>query len=182
MPDLATGEPTAADVAAYTHGRLSESDSITGLLLTGAIAAARAYCGWHVIPERVGDEVVLDGPASPLLVLPTLRLTGISQLSEDGTDIDVDTVEWSARGLVYKQNRVYWTGKFRGVTATINHGFTTAPDFNAAVLSAVERIGAGGREVVGPFQFPDTGSASAGSAFSEFERAILDRYRLEPQP
>lgn len=181
MPNPDTGEPTGDDVAAYTQGLLVSGDTRTTLLLNGSLAAARAYCGWHVVGEKE-QTVTLDGPGSPLLVLPTLRLTAVTEIIEDGVDLDVDLVEWSARGLVYKHERACWTNKYRGVQITYTHGFTDVPDFNAAVLSAVDRIGAGGREVVGPFQFPDTGSASAGSAFSEFERAILDLYRLEPQP
>lgn len=181
MPDPVTGEPTAADVAAYSQGLLAETDSRTNLLLAGALAAARAYCGWHVIPE-VEATVTIDGPGSPLLVLPTLRLVDLTELSEDGTTVDLASVEWSGRGLVRKATRGCWTGKYRGITAAINHGFATAPDFNAAVLAAVDRVGAGGGETVGPFKFPDTGSASAGSTFSAAEKAILDLYRLEPQP
>lgn len=181
MPDPVTGEPTAADVAAYSQGLLPEVDSRTTLLLNGALAAARAYCGWHVIPE-VEETVTADGPGSPLLVLPTLRLVELTELSEDGTDLAIDEVEWSGRGLVRKAGRGCWTGKYRGITAKIKHGFASAPDFNTAVLAAVDRVGAGGAETVGPFKFPDAGSASAGSTFSAAEKAILDLYRLEPQP
>lgn len=176
MPD-----PTAADVEDYSQGLLAESDSRTALLLAGALAAARAYCGWHVIPE-VEETVTVDGPGSPLLVFPTLRLVDVTELSEDGTAVDLAGVEWSGRGLVRKAGRGCWTGKYRGITAKIKHGFTSAPDFNTAVLAAVDRVGAGGAETVGPFKFPDAGSASAGSTFSAAEKAILDLYRLEPQP
>lgn len=174
-------EPTPADAAAYSQGRLVDGDNRTTLLLDGALAAARAYCGWHVIPEK-SDVMKVDGPGSPLLVLPTLRLVDIAALLEDGLTVDLDTVEWSGRGLVRKASRGCWTGKFRGIEASVTHGFDTAPDFNAAVLSAVDRVGAGGAETVGPFKFPDMGSASAGSTFSPAEKAILDLYRLEPQP
>lgn len=181
MPDPVTGEPTAADAAAYSQGRLAEADSRTALLLAGALAAARAYCGWHVIPE-VEETVTVDGPGAPLLVLPTLRLVELVELSEDGVDLDLTAIEWSSRGLVRKPGCGRWTAKYRGITTKIRHGFASAPDFNAAVLAAVERVGCGGGETVGPFKFPDAGSASAGSTFSAAEKAILDLYRLESQP
>jgi hypothetical protein len=182
MPDPGTGEPIGDDVAAYSQGVLAASDPRTGLLLSGALAAARAYCGWHVIPELVGEELTLDGPGSSLLVLPTLRLTDITALTENGVAIDVETLEWSIRGLVCKPYRQRWTNEFRGIVATVNHGFTTAPDFNTAVLAAVDRIGTGGREVVGPFQFLESSAPAAGSMFSPAEKALLDLYRLEPAP
>jgi hypothetical protein len=180
MPDPDTGEPTAADVAAYSQGRLSQDDSRTTLLLAGALAAARAYCGWHVIPE-CEETVTVDGPGSPLLVLPTLRLVDLTQLAEGGVQLDVDSVEWSGRGLVRKPGHGCWTAKYRGITATMTHGFTSAPDFIAAVLAAVDRVGCGGGETIGPFKFPDAAVAS-GSSFSTAEKAILDLYRLEPTP
>lgn len=176
MPD-----PTPADVAAYTQGRLGETDPRTPLLLAGALAAARAYCGWHVTGEKSVD-LVIDGPGAPLLVLPTLRLVALTALSEDGVHLDVDTIEWSGRGLLFKPGRACWTKKLRGITASITHGFEDAPDFKAAVLSAVDRVLTGGPEVIGPFQYPTGTPAIAGTAFSGAEKGILDLYRLEPRP
>lgn len=174
-------DPSPADVAAYTQGRLSETDPRTPLLLAGALRAACTYCGWHVLGEKSVD-LVIDGPGAPLLVLPTLRLVAVTALADDGVELDVDAVEWSARGLVYKPGRSCWTARLRGVAASITHGFEDAPDFNAAVLSAVDRVLTGGREVIGPFQYPTETPAAAGSVFSAAEKAILDLYRLEPGP
>lgn len=183
MPNPDTGEPNGDDVAVLTQGRLAAGDSRTTMLLSGALAAARSYCGWHVIGERT-VTLTLDGPGSPLLVLPTLRLTDISALTEDGQTIDPLTLEWSQLGLVYKAARARWTRRYRGITATITHGFADAPDFNNAIVSLVDRLslGQGGPEVIGPFQFPGAPSVQSGAMFTGIEKALLDQYRLEPQP
>lgn len=184
MPNPDTGEPSGDDVALLTQGRLAASDARTTMLLGAALAAARSYCGWHVIGERT-VTLTLDGPGSPLLVIPTLRLTEITSAFEDGNVIDPLTLEWSELGLVYKAARARWTRRYRGITMSITHGFTEAPDFNAAIVSVVDRLSMGqpgGTEVVGPFQFPGAPAATSGAVFTGIEKALLDQYRLESRP
>jgi hypothetical protein len=184
MPDSDSGELVPADLAGYTQGRLSGNDPGTADALNRALAACRRFCGWHVAPVRTGT-VTLDGDGSRLLVLPTLRLTALTSLIEDGVTLDVDTLEWSARGLVRKPNGGCWSGKFGAIAVTMSHGFDEAQDWQAAVLSFADRsslTGTGGRPtVVGPFQY-GTEAMAAGSAFSAAERALLEQYRLESQP
>lgn len=184
MPD-SSGELAPADLAAYTQNRLSEGDQATVDALASALAAVRRFCGWHVTPVRTAQVVTVDGPGSRLLVLPTLRLTALTALVEDGVTVDVDTLEWSSRGLVRKEGQCWWTGRLGGITATISHGFDAAPDWQAAVLSFADRsslAGVGGRPtVVGPFQY-GTEAMAAGSAFSAVERSLLEQYRLESSP
>lgn len=202
MPDN-DGEPTPADVAVFTQGRLTADDPRTAQLLTIALAASRTYCGWHVTPERV-DTVTVDGPGSVLLKLPTLRLVELTSVTENDIELDVTKLEWSPAGMVRKINhlshhgyyggREYhrnggWTSRLGAITVAMKHGFDAAPDFNAAVLAMVDRISEdftpsssiASRRVVGPFEFPVPG-VSAGSAFTEVERAILDLYALEKSP
>lgn len=179
-------EPTVTDVEAYTQGRLLASDARTATLLAASLSAARRYCRWHVTPQR-SDTFTLDGPGNRVVVLPTLNLVSLVSLTEDAVTVDLTTVQWSTLGLVTKSpDSVWlsplWTSNFQGVVAQVTHGFDNAPDFNLGVLQAVDRVsyGAGGREVIGPFQFPVLPTAM-GSVFAEAERAALDQYRLEPQ-
>lgn len=172
-------------VEAFTEGRLDRDDAETQRQLDAALAAARGYCGWHVTPVNTGAQVTVDGTGGALLALPTLALSAVTAVVEDGVELDVDTLEWSLRGLVRKPYGQLWTTRFSGVTATITHGYASAPDFESAVLSAIERgtFAAGGGEtprVIGPFQY---GSAtSAGALFTDPERSVLDRYALERMP
>lgn len=179
MPDD-SGELVFTDLTAFTQGRLSGDEA--QVALTGALAAVRRYCGWHVSPVRA-TTVDLDGPGSQLLVLPTLRLVGLTSVIENGTLLNLGVeVYASARGLVRKRNGAYWSANYGAITVEMTHGFDDAADFNAAVLSFADRsslIGVGGRPtVVGPFQY-GTEAMAGGSAFSAVERALLDHYRLE---
>jgi hypothetical protein len=135
-------------VEAFTEGRLNRDDAETQRQLDAALAAARGYCGWHVTPVRTGDQVIADGRGGALLALPTLALSAVTAVTEDGVELDVDTLEWSLRGLVRKPYGQLWTTRFSGVTATITHGYASVPDFESAVLSAIERgaFAAGGGE------------------------------------
>jgi hypothetical protein len=68
----------------------------------------------------------------------------------------------------------------------MTHGFEDADDFNAAVLSYVDRsslAATGGRlKAVGPFQFYDSETMAGASPFSVVERSLLEQYRLESAP
>ena len=186
---------TTADLASYTDDRLDADDAETQRLLDAGLATVRRHCGWHVTPE-VTETVVLDGPGSDLLILPTLRLKEIGELIEEGIVADLGTLSFSSRGLVRKQTGygggyygygVCWTGLFGGISVTMTHGFADAPDFDSAVLSFIDRsslagVSGGGREVIGPFSYGAGSGPEAESAFTGAECAILDLYRLEPSP
>ena len=166
----------AAAVEQFTQGRLNHEDAETQRQLDAALAAARRYCGWHVTPV-VTETVTLDGTGGRLLALPTLRLVSIESLNENGETVDPETLEWSTRGLVLKAGA--WTDRLSGITATIEHGFDEAADFDSAVLSSIERGGFSSDAVptvIGPFQYADT---PASGLFSAAEVSILDRYALE---
>lgn len=182
MPD-SFGELTPGDVAAFTKGRLAADDPLTATLLAMTLADARSFCGWHVTPVRTSAMVTLDGPGSGLLVLPTLRMTALISVVEDGTEVDLSTLAWSTRGLVRKRSGARWSGQFGSIDVEFTHGFTEADaaGWTRAVLSAVDRnarIASNEPIVVGPFRWSDT-QAVEGSAFTAAERAALEPYRLE---
>ena len=147
-----------------------------------ARSAARRLCGWHVTPVREDHVLTLDGPGSPLLVLPTLRLVELTSVVENGVEFDVTTdLHWSQRGLVRKRSGARWSGDYGSIVVTMTHGFDDAHDFDSAVASFAERSAGELPRVVGPFQW-DSAAMADGSAFSVVERALLEQYRLEPAP
>lgn len=171
----------AVAVESFTRGRLDRDDEETQRQLDAALAAARRYCGWHVTPVLVDDEVTLDGPDSQLLILPTLKMTELTEVDEDGEELNLADLNWSARGLIAKRSGYWWTPMFGAITVIFSHGYADAPDFESVILSSIER-GAFSPEVaprvVGPFQYSDAPN-TAGELFTNSERAVLDRYALE---
>lgn len=171
-------------VEAFTNGRLNRDDDETQRQLDAALAAARTYCGWHVSPVLTGVELTLDGPGDRLLMLPTLKLTALTSISEDGVSVDLADLHWSARGLIAKKDGTYWSGMYGSIIVVFSHGYATAPDFESVVLSSIERgtfSPETGPRVIGPFQYSDPLSP-AGGAFTGIERFVLDRYALEKRP
>lgn len=173
---------SAAALADYTQGRLGATDPETAKVLARALAEVQRWCGWHVAPAAADVVVVLDGPGGPLLRLPTLRLVGLAEVTEGGVELDVAELEWSANGLVRKASGAWWSSRFGAITVKMTHGFATADDFEAAVLSVADRRSlaqaatGGAPTAVGPFRW---GEAPTSSAFTAAELSILELYRLE---
>lgn len=169
-------ELTTADLERYTGGRLDAEDDETARLLAASLALVRTHCGWHVTPVAAEVEVVIDGPGTAELVLPTRNMTALHSLTEDGAEVDTAGLEWSIHGIVTKVDGGRWTARRRGVTATITHGFADAPDWQAVVLAVADRSSLQVGETlraVGPFQYADISAD-----FTEAELSVLDRYRI----
>jgi hypothetical protein len=174
-------------VEAFTQGRLNRDDEETERQLDAALAAARIYCGWHVTPALTEQTLTLDGPGTAVLALPTLRMTAVTEVTEEGVELEDSRIEWSSRGLIAKASGLPWTSKMGAITVTIDHGYDTAPDFDSVVLSAIDRgafstSGDGQPKVIGPFQYDTSNTVTVGAVFSDAELAVLDRYALEKTP
>ncbi len=170
-------------VEAFSKGRLDRDDPETDRQLDAALAAARRYCGWHVTPVASGVTFTLDGPGGRTLVLPTLKLTALTSVTEDGTALTLSDLHWSARGLIAKKDGGFWSTLFGGITVVASHGFDVADDFESVVLAAIDRGAFSpdtGPRVIGPFQYSEP--APSGAAFTAMERLVLDRYSLEAAP
>lgn len=147
MPELS---PT--DVASFTGGRLAADDPEVQKMLNAALAAARRHCGWHVSPVLTDDPVVIDGPGSRILNLPTRKVLDITSITEDDTVLDVTGVRWSAGGppgalarptSARKKSNGWWSCNYQGIEVVMTHGYTEAEaaDWRYAVLSMVDQMG-----------------------------------------
>lgn len=137
-----------------------------------AVAKVRGYCRWHIAPS-VTETITVDGSGAPLIVLPTLRLTDLISITDDGAT--VTSPEWSTSGMVYRGTWANWSPKFRSVVAEMTHGFDTWPEDLEAVtveiatsptMSRVSSVTSGSHQV----SFETSMSSSASET--------LDRYAL----
>ena len=148
--------------------------------IDATVSAIRAYCGWHVWPVRV-EMLVVDGDGGSVLTLPTLHVTDVESIEENGIALASGLFEWSASGGVQRVDRG-WSTRFRGYRVAVTHGYVACP-FTALVGSvAAEVANAGNGQItqVGPFQF-SYGSSSAAQAILPY-RGTLDLYRLPALP
>lgn len=149
---------------------------------SAAVSAVRGYCGWHVAPSTT-ETVTVDGSGGNVQFLPTLRLTEVHSVVADGRT--VPDPEWSSFGML----RGVRSCKFRGVVATITHGYDDLPadvlEVATDMASMEGRTGASGF-ISGPHQvqFGQTSSgAQAGTVgLSDLQKEILDRYALGSRP
>lgn len=184
MPEL-----TVADVELYTRGRLLASEVETYRVLQRAYAAVRNYCNWHVMPSKV-DTVTLNGPeGGRLLSLPTLQLTALTTVVEDGVTLNVSDLRWSVNGLVRKKSGACWSRFYRSIVVTMTHGYDVALDFNQAVLEAVDtttlKVGTGGtgglkRKKVDDVEREWQTVSAALTYESGLNESLLNQYRIIP--
>lgn len=138
-----------------------------------AVAAIRGYCEWHIAPEFT-ETVTVDGPGGPTLILPTQRLSELVDVTSDGRA--VSGPEWSASGVVRCGG---WSSKFRGITATITHGYPSWPGDLESV--ARELVATGGHAGVSSVSSDDA-QVRFEVSFNGSQRAVMDRYRLVGAP
>jgi hypothetical protein len=186
---VATPPPivTAAEVSTATKGQVAANDPRLGLLIKGASAGVRRYCGWHVTPN-LSETLVMDGSGGDVQTLKTLHLTAVASVTEKGRTAplveDVD-FEWSELGSLRRLNG-FWTFAYRGVTATITHGFDDADDVKQVVIQVVtvalsSPLGAT-REQAGALSVSWATTApgvAGGMALLQRDLAVLDRYRIQ---
>lgn len=144
-------------------------------LLDGATGAVRTHCGWH-IAESVTETVTLDGSGATILTLPSLHVTAVNSVTEDGDAVTVADIEWSAAGFLKRSTA--WTSKLRGVVVNLTHGYaTTPPEVRDIVLAAAARTSAMPvpveREQVGDYSV-----SYAKVSLLSHELNVLDRYTI----
>lgn len=183
---------------------MTETPPVAPTPTDAAVAAVRAYCGWHIAPSR--EEVLtLDGPGGNVLVLPSLHVTDVESITEDGTVLDDGTdpdlpaaYSWSEAGIIQKGSASagwswscagWWTAKLRGIDVALTHGYDEWPVELAGIITAaaartVENPTGLEQQTVGPFteKYGVSGEAGAGGAFTAADNSVLARYKLPPRP
>jgi hypothetical protein len=186
--------PTSASLAS-----LPEFDAFTGTtnlsgtatpLLEAASALVRTYAGWHIAPVLTAQTMTVDGSGGTVQLLPTMRLTAVTSVSETTTGAAVllsalaDEYEWSEAGYLLKRGWT-WTTRLRGVTAVVNHGYALVPDVAHVVMMMAARAAAGvpmagvTQETTGPFSVT---YGADGVSLAAHELRALARYRLPLAP
>lgn len=151
-------------------------------LLDEATAAIRADCGWTISQETV-TAAVLDGTGVHSIWLPTLRLTAVASVVEDGATLVYDTdYTWTSLGRLVRAGR--WSSKPRSVVVTYTHGWSPVPAVVRGICLALSARAfdnpSGLRsETVGAVSWTAAGSAlDVGPGLSESERRSLAAFRL----
>lgn len=175
--------PLASPTELETYAGLGLPADRANLLLDQASGLVRDYCGWHIAPQVI-EDVTVDGSGAAIQGLPTLYLTDVTAVSEDGDSVDLADVTWSQVGHLHRAKP--WTCAFRAVTASIVHGYTVTPPAVQAVVCAIASRAAASptgviSESTGPFsvRFSQTAPGQAGGVvLTSIEQDVLERYRI----
>lgn len=177
---------TPQQFATWLQRTLTPAQEAAAQMMLDAVSAEiQDYCGWHISPV-ITEEVTVDGSGARVQLLPTLKLLDLISVTESGTELDVDDVQWSEGGWMRRDCR--WTDELRGVFAEIEHGYAdTPPALVALICGAVGRVfrnpggvlqeRAGGESVT--YSYTDRGTPSTLTAG---ELRILDRKYRIPLP
>lgn len=149
-------------------------------------AAIRSYCGWHIAPS-IEQTVTLDGRGSRHLWLPSLYVTDVTSVSNEGTAVTSDEYDWSESGYIESRYGC-WTTRPRQVEITFTHGYDDIPaDVVGVAVAVAARASASPagvkREQAGAvsLEYGQFNGVAGGIALLQHERDILERYKLPPR-
>lgn len=151
-----------------------------------ALKAARNYCRWHVFPSQT-DTLTLDGSYRFVQMLPSLHVTAITSVTEDGTLLTAGTdYEWSEAGMLRRLGCNPWTGKMRGLVVVLVHGYSSEPEDFQEVVERVAARGSsdnGAIRQVGQVVYGTTSDGvGVGGTLTQADKAQLAPYRIPLVP
>lgn len=166
IPAVSTGPELAGSLEATDDERLAQAEALV-----------RAFCGWHIAPSREAT-VTLYPDGSGTLLLPTLKLTSVTSVTEDGV-APLLTTDYRVyeHGEILRVPPWCWASSTAGVTVVFTHGYDPAPADVTAVVQAVGKRLHGnpsGLQSKGTGPFTETYSTD----LLPLERAALMKYRL----
>lgn len=168
---------TADDLLELGQGRFTDRDLAESTLVR-VWGAVRSYCEWHIAPVQESVTLVVDGPGSPVVQLPTLRLLDVLEVREEDRVVDRSAFMWSADGSIKKRVGC-WTREWRGIEVVCTHGFDSAPGLDAVVLevAARELTAPAGQNRLRVGQVDESFGSGSVSFFGS-DYTLLDKYAL----
>lgn len=181
---------TPAQLQTATRGRINANDPYVYEALAAATWAIRSECGWHIGPVR-SETLTVDGSGGTLQLVPSLRVTAVTSVTDNGTLLTVDTdFDWSQNGVLERVSGE-WSRKRRGVVVTLTHGFDLSdiPDVvNLAITLAARTVTAkraagavreqAGQSSVDIAKIGGFVSVAADATVLDHEKPVLRRYKI----
>lgn len=174
---------TAAELASWLQ--VASVDTATAnLQLNIASNAIRTYCGWSISQETDAEETI-DGECRHRFWLPTLRLTAVALVVDDGDTLTTDDYRFTRNGSLIRQGSRYWWRN--EVTVTYTHGWTEVPEVVKGVCLAIAGRGylnptaaKAQTDTAGPFTRTQSYNGSVDtSMFEPAELKSLSKFQIQ---
>lgn len=119
---------TITDLANFLQVTIDAGNAAATRAIAEATAAIVTYCG-QTIEKVEDDEYTFDVPAGQSkLFLPELPVIAVSEVVEDGEELDADDhYKLGNHGILYRVN-AKWVSGIQIVTVTYDHGYATIPE------------------------------------------------------
>lgn len=149
--------------------------------LTAAEQAVRDYCGWHIAGSKTVEDKRFRVGERGLLIIPTMHLTDVAEITVGGRQLDADEYDWEPSGVITRRCPS-WPTVNPWVTVTFTHGYEECP---ASVAMVVLELASLARQMpaspakdiyAGPFRMSLSGKL--GASMSKDQQDRLANYRL----
>lgn len=173
-----------SELGAYLHIVLDNDDVAANLALEAATAVVEDYIQQRILSPDEPEEVRINGSGHPTLLLPgsPCSVTEVAVIEGDEEVILEEETDYyldSAAGILYRLDGDWESGKGNiKVTLTIGRE-EIPPALKMVVIQMAARVwdqGLAASESMNGYTV--TYGNQAGIGLTEYERAILDLYRL----
>lgn len=155
------------------------------LAIEGAWSLVRAYCGWHITPER-RETVVVDAIGGRITPVPTLFLGSVhtTEIRHGDEWLAVEIRDWSAGGWLVG----CWPDRPRALRVDMTHGYAEPPDgvavvvLNLAAGSISAPVAVSSEQAGGESISYATAGGEAPHMLSAQALRVLDSYRIPRRP
>lgn len=123
----------------FTGGAYASNPRVDSAI-AAASQAIRNYCGWHITPAL--DCTASPSGGSAVMRLPASYVSAITQITEDGVEVDSAGYRWRADGLVKRTAPHIWSPEWGALEVKYTAGYSedAVPDLVEAVCSVAAGV------------------------------------------
>jgi len=135
---LVTVEDVRAELQAAATAGIA--DEVLADRIARAETRIRTYCRWHIWPAKT-ETMTVNGTGADSLLLPTLRLRDVTNVTVDGTELPAGAYEWAVNGVLRRRGGRF-PDRLQAVTVELAHGYDPdeLDDLRDVLLGMIERV------------------------------------------
>ena len=167
---------------AITGGKYANNPRVASAL-QAASHAIRSECGWHITPSLTCTARPEGGGI--VLHLPAANVSGVTSVTEDGTQLDPSAYEWRDDGVMRHTHPHPWSDRWNGLEVVYTAGYDAGmvPDLVEAVCSIATGVltvapGVISESADGVSISYTSSASSVAAALTANQKAALSAYKV----